>query len=77
MVGVAQVVRASGCGPEGRGFKSPRSPPVPGQLGIELSLPTLPGLLPPLAQRQSSGLLIHWFWVRIPGGGPLAGGLSE
>src|SRR6187200_418132 len=26
MVAVAQVVRASGCGPEGRGFESPRSP---------------------------------------------------
>jgi hypothetical protein len=26
MVIVAQLVRASGCGPEGRGFKSPRSP---------------------------------------------------
>ena len=26
VVGVAQVVRASGCGPEGRGFKSPHSP---------------------------------------------------
>jgi hypothetical protein len=25
-VGVAQLVRASGCGPEGRGFNSPRSP---------------------------------------------------
>src|SRR5688572_13892852 len=24
----------------------------------------------PLAQRQSSGLLIHWFRVRIPGGPP-------
>jgi hypothetical protein len=28
VVAVAQVVRASGCGPEGRGFKSPRSPHV-------------------------------------------------
>ena len=26
LVAVAQVVRASGCGPEGRGFESPRSP---------------------------------------------------
>ena len=26
MVGVAQLVRASGCGPEGHGFKSHRSP---------------------------------------------------
>ncbi len=26
-VGVAQLVRAPGCGPGGRGFKSPRSPP--------------------------------------------------
>ena len=26
MVSVAQLVRASGCGPEGRGFKSHRSP---------------------------------------------------
>src|SRR5690349_10441088 len=26
LVGVAQTVRASGCGPEGRGFESPRSP---------------------------------------------------
>ena len=26
MVAVAQVVRASGCGPEGRGFESPQSP---------------------------------------------------
>ena len=35
---------------------------------------TLPGRSPgsnaPLAQRQSSGLLIHWFRVRIPGGAP-------
>ena len=28
VVAVAQVVRASGCGPEGRGFESPRSPQV-------------------------------------------------
>ena len=28
MVGVAQSVRASGCGPEGRGFESPRSPQI-------------------------------------------------
>ncbi len=27
-VGVAQLVRASGCGPEGRGFKSHHSPEV-------------------------------------------------
>ena len=26
MVGIAQLVRASGCGPEGRGFKSHYSP---------------------------------------------------
>ena len=26
MVGVAQLVRAPGCGPGGRGFESPRSP---------------------------------------------------
>src|SRR5262249_49758922 len=26
MVAVAQLVRASGCGPEGRGFESPQSP---------------------------------------------------
>ena len=26
MVGVAQLVRAPGCGPGGRGFKSPHSP---------------------------------------------------
>lgn len=26
MVSVAQLVRAPGCGPGGRGFKSPRSP---------------------------------------------------
>ncbi len=26
MVGVAQLVRAPGCDPGGRGFKSPRSP---------------------------------------------------
>ena len=29
LVAVAQVVRASGCGPEGRGFESPRSPQGP------------------------------------------------
>jgi exonuclease III len=28
------------------------------------------GVTGPLAQRQSSGLLIHWFRVRIPGGPP-------
>jgi hypothetical protein len=32
VVAVAQVVRASGCGPEGRGFKSPRSPQLKSQL---------------------------------------------
>ena len=26
MVGVAQLVRAPGCGPGGRGFETPRSP---------------------------------------------------
>jgi hypothetical protein len=26
MVAVAQLVRASGCGPEGRGFETPQSP---------------------------------------------------
>src|SRR6476469_9985946 len=30
MVAVAQVVRASGCGPEGRGFESPQSPSTRG-----------------------------------------------
>ena len=30
MVAVAQVVRASGCGPEGRGFESPQSPLISG-----------------------------------------------
>ena len=34
MVGVAQVVRASGCGPEGRGFKSPHSPQLEKLLGV-------------------------------------------
>ena len=33
MVGVAQVVRASGCGPEGHGFKSHRSPKTKIYLG--------------------------------------------
>ena len=28
MAGVAQLVRASGCGPEGRGFKSHHSPQI-------------------------------------------------
>jgi hypothetical protein len=33
-VGVAQLVRAPGCGPGGRGFETPRSPrkPVAGEL---------------------------------------------
>ena len=33
MVGVAQLVRASGCGPEGRGFNSRRSPHASWQFG--------------------------------------------
>ena len=28
MVGVAQLVRAPGCGPGGRGFETPRSPQI-------------------------------------------------
>jgi hypothetical protein len=28
------------------------------------------GVRAPLAQWQSSGLLIHWFGVRVPGGAP-------
>jgi hypothetical protein len=28
MAGVAQLVRASGCGPEGRGFETHRSPQI-------------------------------------------------
>ena len=31
MVGVAQLVRALGCGPRGRGFESPRSPQIVGR----------------------------------------------
>jgi hypothetical protein len=72
LVAVAQSVRASGCGPEGRGFNSPRSP-QPGRrlrclargsgecLGSRLRHA-------PLAQWQSNGLLIRRFRVRIPGG---------
>ena len=67
-VGVAQLVRASGCGPGGRGFNSPRSPhPGAGCTGSPVHSAAD---CAPLAQRQSSGLLIHWFWVRIPGGAP-------
>ena len=31
MVGVAQLVRAPGCGPGGRGFETPRSPQIVGR----------------------------------------------
>ncbi len=48
MVGVAQVVRAPGCGPGGRGFESRRSPSlkrllVPLMLGTVCALPLVPG----------------------------------
>ena len=36
MVGVAQLVRASDCGSEGRGFEFPRSPQI--YIGIEYDL---------------------------------------
>ena len=37
MVGVAQLVRAPGCGPGGRGFETPRPPHS--LAGIEKSMP--------------------------------------
>jgi hypothetical protein len=44
VVGVAQSVRAPGCGPGGRGFKSRRSPlrNVLFDSGLELELPSRP-----------------------------------
>src|SRR5207302_10777677 len=56
-VAVAQLVRAPGCGPGSRGFESPQPPQRLRSNGFA-----------PLAQRQSNGLLIRRFWVRIPGG---------
>jgi hypothetical protein len=43
-VGVAQLVRASGCGPEGRGFESHHSPHeklVPEKVGAVFTVLTL------------------------------------
>ena len=42
----------------------------PGRPCVPYTARPLLGADAPLAQRQSSGLLIHWFWVRIPGGAP-------
>ena len=68
-VAVAQLVRAPGCGPGGRGFKSPRSPQRSYERSTaRASSSTLAAA--PLAQRQSNGLLIRRFRVRIPRGAP-------
>ena len=70
---VAQLVRAPGCDPGGRGFEPRRPPSV---LRATAVRPYHPGnyrrlqFHAPLAQRQSNGLLIRRFWVRIPGGAP-------
>ncbi len=67
--GRSSVGRASGCGPECRGFDSRRSPQCK-QLGAVTPAPTLRAPVAPLAQRQSNGLLIRRFRVRNPGGAP-------
>ena len=74
MVAVAQLVRAPVCGTGGRGFETPRSPHASAEPGgpslAALRVRLLFHLAAPLAQRQSNGLLIRRFWVRIPGGAP-------
>lgn len=44
MEGVAQLVRASDCGSEGRGFETPRSPieKLPGYPGVFFIKPLVP-----------------------------------
>ena len=83
VVAVAQLVRAPGCGPGGRGFKSPRSPsflpPFAGRAGLRspangkdrcagTSVVSRTLDGAPLAQWQSNGLLIRRLGVRIPRG---------
>jgi hypothetical protein len=73
--GRSSIGRASGCGPEGRGFDPRRSPQAGALAGKRLANQggSRLGFVvhAPLAQRQSNGLLIRRFWVRIPGGAPL------
>ena len=72
LVAVAQLVERRDVAPEVAGsspvghpqqYDEWRGPRCLGQ-------PTSQRFQAPLAQRQSNGLLIHRFWVRIPGGAP-------
>ena len=79
--GHSSTGRAPGCDPGGWGFKSPWPPQRSNANGLTGCgrfvgwYPARP--LASLAQWQSSGLLIHWFWVRIPGEAPRSSGVER